>query len=954
MTADMRAKLTVNADASAIVGELRRAVAELDKLEKSVAEAGRATTATAAKEAEATKQVTDTVVDHGRAVTDAKKPLDDLSKSVDQHVSSARALADSYETLRQLEEMHTKSQIELERAMADGIITADEAATAVAYLDTQFQAASEAAADLAGPLDDLGKGGGDIASNFASVTYQISDFIGAADGAVVSSNGLAGALLKSLGTAALGLATGAIGAAVTAAMALGSGFLTAADRAADLDKANRELDRTMTRLGETLAILRDTKLDQRFGSVASEVRALAAAMSDLDRAAQLKSLQAGLDAAFSKALEPSVAQKIAHGGPMFTDFAANRRDDHIRADNWRSMGAQIDYEDFDLRRGAIMAHAKDGDTKAVLVQLKQLLDEIRGDGAITDLNADLIEMLGNLRDTAVSVAEFQADVGGSAQAAQQLAKWSEMVGGAWADIGQKKAEAARLAADIEVGLSRQLELARAEAAFGAESAEVQALKTQYAREELDERMAIAGVSEEERDRLLAIYDATADVTAQSAAWADTMSEVGAELRGILSLISSIGGVAISNAATRTRVEALRAGASVADAAKAEAEFRAGLEHRAALMGARTPAERFQVEEAERLRVENNELTEAAIARDRANRAASGAVRGGSGGGSRRTGGADREGRDQKRLVSEIEREIAKLDPSYERAAAAAAKWRDEALSALDKTKAGYADFATDVETIYQDRLKKAYEDDLKRRDDWAAGVERALKQIEDRSMSWADFSEDLVSGIAGGMEKAWTDMAKNGMAGIDDLVDHTLDALLKMAYQLAVQPMLNQLFGAAAGMFGIGGDPLGAALRAAGAPAISVPTAHTGDRGVMRSYSSGNRMRPDEKLAMLRDGEKVWTPRQMENAGAIVSLLSDMASRSQEAAQVGGAPVINVVNNSSAQMDARVEEEVGPRGQRQFRLVMDDAVSSAIGVSGGRTQKTMRDRFGLRPAGVVR
>lgn len=45
------------------------------------------------------------------------------------------------------------------------------------------------------------------------------------------------------------------------------------------------------------------------------------------------------------------------------------------------------------------------------------------------------------------------------------------------------------------------------------------------------------------------------------------------------------------------------------------------------------------------------------------------------------------------------------DP-YDQAMQKAAKWRDDALKNLDKTKAGYEDFKNDVNRVYDDMVKK--------------------------------------------------------------------------------------------------------------------------------------------------------------------------------------------------------------------------------------------------------
>lgn len=104
--------------------------------------------------------------------------------------------------------------------------------------------------------------------------------------------------------------------------------------------------------------------------------------------------------------------------------------------------------------------------------------------------------------------------------------------------------------------------------------------------------------------------------------------------------------------------------------------------------------------------------------------------------------ADQDQRTRDSVTAELD----KLSPSYQRAVAAADRWREKALAGLDKTKAGYEAFAADIERIYQQRIAKAREDDLKRQDAWTSGIERGLAELQENAASWADVSEDLITG----------------------------------------------------------------------------------------------------------------------------------------------------------------------------------------------------------------
>ena len=80
------------------------------------------------------------------------------------------------------------------------------------------------------------------------------------------------------------------------------------------------------------------------------------------------------------------------------------------------------------------------------------------------------------------------------------------------------------------------------------------------------------------------------------AWADAMGAVGAELQGILSAIASLDGVMIGNAAKFVELEALNAGKTAAQAARARKEFEINTEFSAREMGATNPVERLLIQQ----------------------------------------------------------------------------------------------------------------------------------------------------------------------------------------------------------------------------------------------------------------------------------------------------------------------------------------------------------------------
>lgn len=113
-------------------------------------------------------------------------------------------------------------------------------------------------------------------------------------------------------------------------------------------------------------------------------------------------------------------------------------------------------------------------------------------------------------------------------------------------------------------------------------------------------------------------------------WASAMASVGDEISAIMSSMSSLTGGVIGNAAKQTEIDALRAGKSIRDAARAATDFKAQTEFDAREQGANMferliiSGERYQHERGMQLDAELDREREAARERDR--------ITGGGGGG----------------------------------------------------------------------------------------------------------------------------------------------------------------------------------------------------------------------------------------------------------------------------------------------------------------------------------
>lgn len=271
---------------------------------------------------------------------------------------------------------------------------------------------------------------------------------------------------------------------------------------------------------------------------------------------------------------------------------------------------------------------------------------------------------------------------------------------------------------------------------------------------------------------------------------------------------------------------------------------------------------------------------------------------GGGGGSGGGGGLS----EHARTVQDIERRMRQLTRSYADDTEAANAWREEALANLDAASAGYEDFAAQVEMIYGEMLADAYQADLERREDWRAGIQRGLDQILEDQLTWADTWENVVTGAIERGEDAWVDWVTTGRLSLSELVDFAIAEFARLAYQQAIQPALSGIFGSLSGMFGGGGG--GGLFGGRGLFGGAAIKSHSGSIvGAGSTMASLGAMGPRDELAVVERGQGIFTPRQMENADALLRALASRPARAEGGVIV--APRIEVNNYSSARVETR-------------------------------------------------
>lgn len=882
--------------------------------------------------AQAMQQLEDRYQSFVRAHSPAAQSAMAMERAIEAEAEAFRQLTLSLDPAIRAQAELQRAQELTTRAVRHGLTTQEEANRIMGLFEARQR--------------QVGSSGFSMGMGIQNVSYQIADFAVQVQAGQAASLALAQQLPQLLG------GFGAIGAVMGAVVAVGAPLIkmlfSSADAAKAADQRMQQLEAAALRLRNSMELLRNQDLEHKFGSLTDSMREAAEALRELDRAAQLQTLRTNLDELLKQS-DPGFLSRFGAGllNPGISVNQTSRQEmlDRLNERTFSQYGSAIDFEEFSSRRGRIDELLGMGNAKAAIEEVNSLILALTDNGSLPAANDELRDLLDRLREIGQEAGEIEAQFNGTAEAAKVWSGIVESAQSAWKRAVERAKELR--AEGEERNRVAQNELALAEVIFrhGEDSKQAEAERSRIARENYELELERAGLFEDQREQLMAAYDETERINRSSEAWADRMADVRSEIGGILASLASLGGSVVDRAARAAELQALNAGDTVAAAAARGAAVRREAEQRARLMSAGGPfgqvAARVQNWWEEAGVDQDAELQAARAAAREREREANRKARGGRGSAPRSSASAG----------ASIMEELARLVPSYENDVAAADAWREKALEGLKKTRDGYAKFADDVERIYQERLQKAYEEDLKRRDDWASGVERGLLQVEDDLGTWADTAENLVTGWAKKGEEAFVRFGSTGKASIGDMVDFMLEQFLRLAYQQNIAPGMNMLMNSAVSW-------IGSFLPGGAGASAPISTNHAGSPGVMRSYALpgfGDRMRQDEKLAMIRNGEEIMTSRALENAGALISNLSAIASQSGSPAVVPvQAPPMQVIVNDYSGAGIEAEQGTDSRGNPTLTMTVGRQVAGAIGQPGNPAGKAIESRYGVRQKGIPR
>ncbi|APZ54114.1 Flagellar motor rotation protein MotB [Salipiger abyssi] len=561
----MRAKLVVEADASAIVGETRRSAEGLDGMS---AAADRAAVALQRTASPGTRENLDRIMQSSVRTAAGFGKVSGGARSAETAIGSLQTQTASMSTglkaqaadlvATQRETAAWQGQLDQVRARFDPLFAAMRtyekelrdiaAAERMGALSAETAAAARtrakagydafAAAQSRGGRRSMARGGVQTAA------FQAQDI------AVQLQMGTAASVVMAQQLPQLLGGFGMMGAVLGAVVAVGVPFvrmlLDSEDAAGTLDERLGKLDTSLQAIGDHLKILNDRDLGQIFGSMSGDIRAMTQDLLALERAAELKSLGSALDGILSERLEPSLWQRLNEagrsttlGGTFGTGGLAETREmeERLRVENYRELtgGRGPSYEEFQAQKEQLVQLSTAGDVEAVIREIRNLVNEFAAGGPVSEINTDMAAMLNELTKAALQTAQTEALYNGSAQ----------------------EARLDKQMASVSDAYRQQAELAEAVTRHGENSAEVDAVRNRHARDALTLKLRELGIEEDSTREREALADLDRALAAEEALRAQERQRAITETLTGLSNELAITQSVIANGEQSVEVERLR-------------------------------------------------------------------------------------------------------------------------------------------------------------------------------------------------------------------------------------------------------------------------------------------------------------------------------------------------------------------------------------------------------------
>lgn len=253
-----------------------------------------------------------------------------------------------------------------------------------------------------------------------------------------------------------------------------------------------------------------------------------------------------------------------------------------------------------------------------------------------------------------------------------------------------------------------------------------------------------------------------------------------------------------------------------------------------------------------------------------------------------------------------------------------------------------------------------------------ASSRKSAKTSVDRIKESADRLSETMQGVKTATGSAFTAIV-TGAKRADDAIGEMLASFAQIAANRVFDNLFNVLAAGVASAFSPAsagqavtyfgaGNPL-PVLKAAGGGYVSGPGSSTSD-SIPARLSDGEFVvnaaataRHRTLLELINRGSEV---RRFARGGMVHAGAADIVRPRRDGRAGAGLvanddrPLIQIINNSSAQVTGEAETVTDASGRRKTRVVLADATGDALALPGGGARRTLRDTYGVKPIGTRR
>jgi len=223
-----------------------------------------------------------------------------------------------------------------------------------------------------------------------------------------------------------------------------------------------------------------------------------------------------------------------------------------------------------------------------------------------------------------------------------------------------------------------------------------------------------------------------------------------------------------------------------------------------------------------------------------------------------------------------------------------------------------------------------------------AAVEKWRLEVRGLARDYEDVTNRIADSAKNSAQSSfadWLSGAKSGKEALDDFGQHVLATFARIAAQRFADAVFNPIIDGLIGAFlpgsvtanANGGVYSGAGIGAYSGTVVTRPTLFAFAKGTGLMGEAG----PEAILPLDRDSS------------------GKLGVRASVSAAAAAGPVINIINQSSARV-GEVQERNDTSGRRRYDIVMSDAVSVGLSAPGGKARRTLRQAYGINPAGIMR